>query len=197
MRQGKDGIWRPSDDTGLCLVDDWVNDVEVALQHVRRFDVALQAGGAYGIWPAYLAKRFRKVYTFEPEEENFDCLIRNIPQNVRAIRGALGATPAQAGLALGERNNAGTWYLSAGSGVTVFTIDSLVMDVDLICLDVEGLEYAALEGAAKTIERCKPVVMFECKWLPHMTDDAGDVISYLEGFGYRVVGRVHRDVVMA
>jgi FkbM family methyltransferase len=36
-----------------------------------------------------------------------------------------------------------------------------IVSVDLIKLDIEGGEYEALLGSLKTIERCKPVVLFE------------------------------------
>lgn len=42
-------------------------------------------------------------------------------------------------------------------------LDDLLADYepDLIKIDVEGAELSALRGARKTLERCKPVVMFE------------------------------------
>src|SRR5210317_451863 len=39
--------------------------------------VVVQAGGACGIYPAYLAEHFSVVYTFEPNPELFRCLISN------------------------------------------------------------------------------------------------------------------------
>jgi len=35
-------------------------------------------------------------------------------------------------------------------------------DVDLIKIDVEGLELSVLRGAAETIKRCRPAIIFEC-----------------------------------
>jgi len=42
-------------------------------------------------------------------------------------------------------------------------VDNLIdrNDVDVIKIDIEGAELGALRGAAKLIERCKPVIMFE------------------------------------
>jgi len=48
--------------------------------------------------------------------------------------------------------------------VSVVRIDDVVptdTPVDLIKLDIEGGEYHALKGAARTIARCRPVIVFE------------------------------------
>jgi FkbM family methyltransferase len=48
--------------------------------------------------------------------------------------------------------------------VDMTTLDAMVNGekIDFIKIDVEGGEYAVLEGAAKTIEQSQPVVVFEC-----------------------------------
>jgi len=51
--------------------------------------------------------------------------------------------------------------------------------VDFIKLDVEGMEMEALEGAAKTIERCRPILLIE-----KIKADAGQLRGWLEGRGY-------------
>jgi FkbM family methyltransferase len=47
--------------------------------------------------------------------------------------------------------------------VAMLKIDNIVRDhrVDLIKLDIEGMEIGALEGARKTIERCRPALFIE------------------------------------
>jgi len=48
--------------------------------------------------------------------------------------------------------------------VDVRTIDSFEFDaVDLIKLDIQGAEYAAVVGARETIQRHRPVIMLEQK----------------------------------
>ncbi|MGH6680368.1 MAG: FkbM family methyltransferase, partial [Bradyrhizobium sp.] len=54
--------------------------------------------------------------------------------------------------------------------------------VDLIKLDVEGMELEALEGARITIERCRPVMLVET-----IKSDDKALRSFLEQSGYVVV----------
>ncbi|AWB65631.1 FkbM family methyltransferase [Saccharobesus litoralis] len=65
--------------------------------------------------------------------------------------------------------------------VSLISIDSLsAQRVDLIKIDVEGMEMDVLNGAKKTIDRCQPVLHIEaCK------SDRDKIIELLQTFGYR------------
>jgi hypothetical protein len=67
----------------------------------------------------------------------------------------------------------------------VVTIDELCQGdrVDLIKIDVEGHEAAVVRGAAATIERCAPSVVFE--YAPALLDDSADTpFDWLAARGY-------------
>jgi hypothetical protein len=63
--------------------------------------------------------------------------------------------------------------------------------VDFIKLDLEGYEYRALLGAAETLERCRPIVMFEEKG---KGEDAElkRAHDYLLSLGARLITRIGR-----
>lgn len=203
-----DGFQRPRYDLCLRQVDDWVADVATALVYCGRRRVAVQAGGAYGVWPIALAKAdFEWVYTFEPDPLNFTCLAANAGfDNCVRIQAALGASVGTCTIKRDdfEFNNAGAGYVVAGAGfvggIPVMPLDAFKLDnVDLLCLDVEGYEYAAVVGARDTIRRCRPTIMLEAKALPQMMGfgvTAETAINYLEALGYKQVATVHRDIVM-
>lgn len=194
----------PDTDTKLQQVNEWVADIDAIIPHVKKFDVCVQAGGACGVWPVRFADFFERVFTFEPDPENFACLESNcegyeeiVPFNV-----ALGREPGTCNLALHaqELGNAGAHYAVPGSNCRVIAIDDLrLQDCDLIQLDVEGAEFNALLGAASTIAKFRPVVVIEEKPLPQQgTEGAHLVARYqLEEWGYREVTKLHRDVVFA
>jgi FkbM family methyltransferase len=54
--------------------------------------------------------------------------------------------------------------------------------VDLIKLDIEGMELEALEGAARTIEACRPIMLIE-----KIKTDAAQLHRWLETRGYEVI----------
>jgi FkbM family methyltransferase len=61
--------------------------------------------------------------------------------------------------------------------------DADVGRVDLLKLDIEGAEQAALEGARKTIERDRPFVL--CSYEHHVSDRSA-LIHLMHPFGYAV-----------
>jgi Methyltransferase FkbM domain len=54
--------------------------------------------------------------------------------------------------------------------------------VDLIKIDVEGMELEVLDGVAKTVERCHPIMLIE-----KIKADATQLRQWLEARGYVVI----------
>lgn len=77
--------------------------------------------------------------------------------------------------------------------ISVLTVDSLNLDqVVFMKLDIEGMEYKALKGAANTITACHPFITFE----HHKTDRAG-VGHLLKSLGYRILSETVGQMSMA
>lgn len=212
--------WKwPKDDIKLQQVNDWVNDLDAVLLAMSKADrncgVAIQAGGACGVWPAELAKHFDMVFTFEPDMLNYWCLCANVshlPTKIFPSNMALGERKGSVitQLPISEANNVGAYYTAEVSpdnphAVPRITIDSMEMaSCDLICLDVEGREVEALRGAQQTIDKYQPYIMIEEKDLPQMgkgkpvQHTKGEALEWLQKIhGYVVVKNVHRDIILA
>ncbi len=169
------------------------------LDHTPKRGVVVQAGGNVGVLAMALSKHFGKVYTFEPDDDNFRCLVHNVTApNVVKTQVALGETAGRVGMNVFPAN-CGSHAIEGTGDTLVETVDSLHLDAcDLIVLDVEGYELFALKGAAQTIERCRPTIALEDKGLSQRYGVAkGEAPKWLaDNFGYRVVREDKRDVIL-
>lgn len=171
--------------------------IMAALKHCKQRRRAIDIGAHIGIWTVALAKRFAAVHAFEPVGENFKCLQENTAglENVDIYQQALGAYARQ-GVAVKHGGNSGCWYLAPGTGMTVMTLDMMgYKNVDLIKIDVEGLEGEVLEGASTTIAMYRPAVFFEENGLgpKHYGSNWVDPKPILRGHGYSQRGRYGKD----
>lgn len=174
-------------------------DMTCAFQQVAKPRVAIQAGGHCGMWARWLAARFGAVYTWEPHEDNFKCLTYNAAlPNIFAARGMLGEVAGPLQLERSAKYTGAHHGKHEHGAIPVYRIDDLrLRHLDMLVLDVEGMELPALRGAKETIERHRPII--------HMEDRGhgerygwgsfAEITSWLDQFGYRECGRVHHDVV--
>jgi FkbM family methyltransferase len=139
--------------------------MRAATYGLKKRRTAVDIGAHIGLTALPLAEMFDEVYAFEPEPENYCCLLANTMDcgNVFRLCHALGDKPGHSGIALPDDNNSGCWYLTDnGRGVTVATLDVFHFNnVDFIKIDVEGFEGRVLRGAQHTIARSRPTIFFE------------------------------------
>lgn len=196
-------LWPDNDDWCWRVIHDELPDLDAAVALTKGRKVAVQAGGNVGVWASHLAGKFETVVTVEPDAANYKCLVRNVPANVAHRRAGFGAEPGTISL-VNVSGNAGAHYVGSGQpgDIPIMTIDSLILSAcDLLCLDIEGSEPAALRGAEQTIRRFRPVIMFEEKGLSERyygikRGTAEQWVLEL-GVGYKVAHKVRADVILA
>ena len=171
--------------------------------------VALDCGANIGVHTVEWAKRMSgwgRVVAIEAQERLFYALAGNIAVNncfnARAMHAAVAAklgtmrmptpdylNPGSFG-SLELRQSERTEFIgqavdySDTAAVTIgtVTIDSLEFPrVDLIKIDVEGMEIEAIEGAAASLARCRPVLIVES-----IKADKARLRQMLESHGYRL-----------
>jgi len=187
------GLWWPTSDGKHEKCFDFITrntaDLDKGIAHVKKLGCAVQAGGHVGIFPNYLAsKGFKKVFTFEPEEDLFECLKRNVHEGVTPVRAALSATNGYVHIA---SKGARTCVVPSG-GTRVFSValDYSDLRVNYIHLDIERHEIEALRGAQQTIARDAPVIQLEI--LPDMKDA---IYEFMASIGYVLTVENCRDQV--
>jgi FkbM family methyltransferase len=186
------GYWWPDD-----VEEKWqhalrhVQSLEWALAHCQRTGrtrTAVQAGGNIGLWPRRMSDVFARVITFEPDDVSRICLASNVDERVEVSAAALGAAPGCCDI---RHRSLGSHQVVSGATVPVRTIDGLeLVDLDFLQLDIEGYEWHALQGAAATLARCRPLLQLELRGFTEKygASDAA-VVEFLAGFGYREVSR--------
>lgn len=178
--------------------------LEYVLSFVSERTAVVQAGGNLGVFPKRLAQEFETVYTFEPEPELFDIMCHNAPErNIIKIQAALGYDRQLVTMSRARRqqdggnSHEGITHVAGSGSIPVLRVDDLSLSVcNLLYLDIEGYELFALQGAAETIARCRPVIAVEVnKSLEFMSHTEEDVRVFVRMQGYEFVERVRSDEI--
>jgi FkbM family methyltransferase len=170
--------------------------------------VALDCGanvGVHTIESARFMHGWGRVLAFEAQERVFYALAGNVALNncfnARAIWAAVGARSGQIGVPVPDyftpssfgsleiRKTASTEdigqpidYSDGGASLTqMIAIDDLELDrIDLIKIDVEGMEAEVLAGAKGSIGRFKPQLLIE-----RIKSNEAEILGLIEPLGYR------------
>ncbi|NDB79064.1 FkbM family methyltransferase, partial [archaeon] len=161
-------------------------------------NLCVQAGSNFGIFPHYISTFFNQVLTFEPSKILYDMSVVNLKScnNIKLLNAGLFEKKCTGTMHF-DKQNCGASYMSTLSGDTdLVTIDSIMEDYNdcnLIYLDIEGMEYQALLGAKKTINKYKPVIVIENKGINK--EISPDLIknNVQKLFNYKYIDRLMRD----
>jgi FkbM family methyltransferase len=210
MKLAKGWAWPDADE---FMVNELASDgtyqgphLQEALRLVHRFDLAIDGGAHVGTWSKVMSGRFDRVIACEPSPDTFACLAQNMATfgctNVDPRNLALGREAGAVRMTLDPdqeaRANTGARFVKAGGEIPVETIDSWQLpSLGFLKLDIEGSEFDALQGAVETLKRCKPVVLFENKWLwtRHYGHPKNAVANFLTRQRYHFLGQAMRDQI--
>jgi FkbM family methyltransferase len=158
-------------------------------------DVVLEVGANIGAHTLPLARAVGaagRVYAIEPQRRLFQMLCANLAlndlRNVHVRQQGLGAAPevlrVSTPAASAPANYGGVSLARQGEeSVEVVTLDHLRFDrLDLIKIDVEGMEEAVLRGGVETIRRLRPKLYVE----NDRPDASAALIRFIRELGYRM-----------
>ncbi len=137
---------------------------------VQVFDgAALDCGANVGSYARHMATRFAHVHAFEPAEDTFACLARNVTDwgldnKITLYPNALSDAPegVRMGASFGRRSISRA--VQGKGSIAALPLDSLNFGrVTFLKLDVEGYEVKALTGAKRLLADQRPFVMMEVK----------------------------------
>lgn len=165
--------------------------------------VAIDAGANIGAYAWRMAGEFAKVYAFEPADDTFACLARNVDE--WALRDVIlpyqmAVSDRREGVAMGSngflRRSVSREVVGEGDTPAVPLDEFGLNDLLFLKLDVEGFELKALLGTAETIARCRPFVMMELKDRHIKSGRANtSAVDWLEEQGYTVIANLGDPVI--
>lgn len=174
--------------------DVWLRNVYYPYQP-RRDHVVMDVGAHMGFFTLKIARKVERVIAVEPDPANFMFLDFNVRSNGFSIKTTLGkfAFGDKDGPAFLDRSGYGFGRTKVTSSKTGFptkmkTMDKFVEELgldrlDLIKIDTEGSEIKILEGAKKTLQRHKPILLLAAY---HLKDETATLAAYLRQYGYNV-----------
>lgn len=192
----------------LMLKSDGFYESEVSDMMVRMLeptDTFIDCGAHIGWFTIIGAELCNRVYSFEAEKGNYECLLGNINlnglKNVKAFNNAVGDECKEVDLYVNLDNDGGhaLWDVANHpfnkktkekktlQKVEMVTLDSCIDEpVKLIKIDTEGCELMVVKGAENLIKKYSPMIILE------MNDSAfiemgytkKELIEYLEQLGY-------------
>lgn len=179
-------------------------DISVIEKIVRPGDNCIDVGANIGLYSIVMARcgyDIGRVYAFEPVKSTFNILKKNIALNdfinILPINKGVGDSKgtkeinitAQSELSSIGNNGRGT--IIKKQEIDICSLDEYLtdgIDIRFLKIDVEGFEKQVLYGARNLIEDSKNlVIMLELneKNLAVLGSSAKEVITFLNGFGYR------------
>lgn len=158
----------PDNDTHFIDPDTYHNNkIEKVKEYLTGNDVFIDIGAHVGIITIKFAPLFHKIYAFEPESTNYECLVENIKRrhltNVVTYNFALsdyiGCCNTKK---LSKTGNSGNFAIKPGDKIKCFTLDNFYFyhwdkQIDLLKIDTQGTEAKILKGATRTLKKTSTI----------------------------------------
>jgi FkbM family methyltransferase len=176
---------------------------DLVMEDIRNAGFILDIGANIGITSLFFTRINPnvKVLAFEPHPANFKRAKEHLEMNnlnrVELLNIGLGDTATTAKMAEVDPHNPGmNRILPDVSGLPSTEIRVEVLDevlkskayakIDFVKIDVEGYEYAVLEGGREVLSRDRPVIYleFDDEYLQEQGSSAHKLISLLVSYGY-------------
>ena len=177
------------------------NVYEKILVHTESRHVAIDIGAHVGFFSKRFCNDFDLCLAFEPVPTNFACLQENVTEENAVLVNVGSGEWGSRKLHLHAPQNSGSWSFVEPKEVGEFgTAPIMPLDcfsipgpVSVIKLDIQGMEFEALQRGERTLLKHKPLICVEV-----VSDGATDpnVQPYLESLGATKVDQTKHDILM-
>ena len=174
-------------------------ELMTAMSYCAKWRVAVDVGAHVGITAFQMSKSFEHVHAFEINPKIYECMNYNLENkmvgNVTTYPVGLGAIEETVAIKTTNKSFSTHVHPTQKEGhIPVKPLDFFnLQDVDFIKIDAEGYEPFVAQGGLRTIERCKPIILYECKAHPQRYGHHADTIRHiLAPLGYRMIRKIGR-----
>ncbi len=201
------GLWVPSTDAQIeqwrekgysHMQDTCLNKfVEWCEIQNKKFNLIIDVGSWCGTWTKEMQKYAKNIHCYEPNKVHYECLTRNMaPYNhVKLYNQALGNHDGFVKLTE-ETATQNTRVLLEEGDIQINKVDSLnITDVDMIKIDVEGLEMEVLKGAKNTLENVEYIMIELNGNSEKYGSSKRDIKEHLKELGFKVLIKTWPDIV--
>ena len=201
------GLWVPSTD---AQIEEWRKKGEPHMQDKclnqftkwcdsqnKKFKTIVDVGAWCGTWSMVMQKYSKEIKCFEPNKTHFECLYRNLApfNHVKLYNKAIGNEIGFIKLS-DDVASQNTRVLMEKGDVAIATIDSMdLKNIDLLKIDVEGLEMEVLKGAEKTIETIQYIMIELNNNSKRYGSSNLEIEKYLKNLGFRILIKTWPDIV--
>ena len=174
-------------------------ELMTAMSYCAKWRTAIDVGAHVGITAYQMSRSFEHVHAFEINPKIYECMNYNLKQrnveNVTTYPYGLGAREESVSIKTTNKSFSTHVNPSQREGnIPVKPLDFFNLEnVDFIKIDAEGYEPFVAQGGIKTIERCQPIILYECKDHPQRYGFHADSIrQILAPIGYRMIRKIGR-----
>ena len=189
------GFWVPGNDIHL---EDWKSGkpftqnkcllgfIDYCRKENKKFNHILDIGAWVGTWSMAMNEFCGRVVAFEPDKLHYECLVKNVSEDVETHQLAVGSE--QKMISLSQSDFTQERRVISDGTIPMVTVDSMAIDdIDMIKIDVEGYEMEVLKGATKSLRNTQ-YLMIE---LNNNTKKYGsnniEVEEYIQSLGFKVL----------
>ena len=203
----RNGLWVPSTD---AQIEQWRKDGKPFMQdkclkqfvrwcesQTKKFNLIVDVGAWCGTWSMQMQKFAKQVYCFEPNKVHFECLSRNMAtyNHVRLHNQALGNQDGFVKL-LEDEASQNTRVLIEKGETKISKLDSFdLTNMDMLKIDVEGLEMEVLEGAKNKLENTQYLMIELNNNSKRYGSSNLEIEKYLKSLGFKELFKTWPDIV--
>jgi len=180
-----------------------IKHFRIALGLVNLFSIerkiAIDVGGHVGHFAYNMVRYFDQVHTFEPVDDNYECLVKNLENfsNVNFFNFGLSCRNEEKEIFLEKDDNSGTWSIECIFSknknscrkkiIKLHSFDELFprLEPNYIKLDIQGHEPEALKGMFRTLMNSSPLVHIEVVGTKNVIEKLMNEIEYIEVFNFK------------